>query len=114
MQLAPFTLYGLIGCPHCVHAEQYLKIRNVPYIAMYVNGDPIITSGIKQMTGMDEAPVLVSRISNEVVSGFKEQEYERVTKLFYAVAGPGAPSIFGGEQQPVPPSPVQAQTAAAS
>lgn len=114
MQFPPFTLYGLIGCPHCVHAEQYLKIRNIPYITMYVNNDPIIISGIKQIVGTEEVPVLVSRISNEVISGFKEPEYERVSKLFYTLAGPSAPSIFAGEQQLVPQAPVETQTAAAS
>jgi len=86
----------------------------MPYIAMYINGDPIITAGIKQMTGTEEAPVLVSRISNEVIAGFKEPEYERVTKLFYSLAGPSAPSIFGGQQQPVPDNSDQAKTAAAA
>lgn len=114
MNLPPFTLYGLVGCPHCVHAEQYLKVRGIPYIAMYVQNDPLISAGIRQVTGTDEAPVLVSRLSNEVISGFKEQEYERVAKLFYTLAGPSAPSIFAGEQQSVPQSPIETQTAAAS
>lgn len=74
---------------------------------MYVNSDPIIAAGIKQITGVEESPVLVSRLSNEVISGFKEPDYERVTKLFYSVAGASAPSIFAGEQQPVPQAPVE-------
>jgi glutaredoxin len=115
LNIPPFTLYGLIGCPHCVRAEQYLKIRNVPYIAMYINGDPIITEGIKQVTNANqEAPVLVSRLTNEVISGFKEPDYERVAKLFYSLAGISAPSIFGGAEQPVPQASVQTQTAAVS
>lgn len=114
MQIPPFTLYGLVGCPHCIQAEQYLKIRNIPYISMFANNDPIITAGIKQVTGAEEAPVLVSRLTNEVIPGFKEPDYERVAKLFYSVAGASAPSIFASEQQFVPKVPIQAQTATAN
>jgi len=81
---------------------------------MYVNGDPIITAGIKQVTGNEDVPVLVSRLSNEVISGFKELEYERVAKLFYTLSRPSAPSIFGSEQQSVSQIPVQTQTVAPS
>lgn len=114
MQIPPFTLYGLIGCQHCVNAEQYLKLRNIPFIAMYINGDPIIGAGIKAVTKADEAPVLVCRISNEIITGFKESDYERVTKLYYSGVGAGPISIFAGEQQSVARNTVQAETAAAS
>lgn len=113
--LPPFTLYGLQGCSHCRSAEQFLKMRGIPFIAMLANDDPIISAGVKQMTGGEEYPVLVSRMDpKEVISRFRPDEYERITKLFYSVNSSSAPSVFDSEQQSVPQAPVQAQTAATS
>src|SRR5882757_5304318 len=41
IQLPAFTLYGLIGCPHCESAEKYLRVRNLPVNLVVANEDPI-------------------------------------------------------------------------
>lgn len=110
MQLPFFTLYGLIGCPHCRSAEQFLKARNIPVLLMIANDDPVIAAGVKQITGKDEFPVLVSRLPNmkEVKSGFVEEDYERFAKSFYSLNGAGSSSLFASQQQPVASASVQA------
>lgn len=99
MQLPPFTLYGLVGCPHCASAESFLRSRNIPFIAMIANDDPIVAAGVKQLTGSDSYPVLVAKFNKEIVSGFKQEDYERVASSFYSLNSPSAPSIFASEQQ---------------
>ena len=109
MNLPLFTLYGIFGCPHCGNAEQFFKSRNIPILLMIANDDPIIAAGVKQLTGKDDYPVLVSRLPNkEVITGFKEEEYERVAKSFYSLNGAGSSSIFASQQQPVFQASVQA------
>lgn len=100
MQLPPFTLYGLLGCSHCEQAEQFLRARNIPASLVIGNNDPIVAAGIKEVTGTDEYPVLVSRISSEVIKGFKPDQYERVAKIYFDSIRPSAPNIFGSGQQP--------------
>lgn len=99
-QLPMFTLYGLIGCPHCAVAEQFLKARNIPFIAMFANDDPIIDAGIKAVTGKPESqfPVVLFRQSKEIVVGFKQEDYERLANSFYSLNSTGSPSIFAGQQ----------------
>lgn len=99
--LPPFTLYGLIGCPHCASAERFLQSKLVPYIIVVANGDPVADSGIKKLfeTEQAEYPVLVSRVTNEVKKGFVEGEYERMVQDFISRNVAGASSVFGSEQQ---------------
>lgn len=99
MQLPPFTLYGLIGCSHCANAEAFLRSRNLPFIAMIANEDPIVNAGVKELTGNDTYPVLVVKFNKEIIAGFKQEDYERVASAFYAVNSPSTNSLFAGEQQ---------------
>lgn len=111
MNLPPFTLYGLIGCPHCEQAEQFLRTRSIPALLMISNEDPIIAAGIKEVTGSDEFPVLVSRLSSEVIKGFKSEDYDRVTKIYFDSVSAGASgSVFAG-QQPLAETANQSETA---
>lgn len=108
-----FTLYGLIGCPHCELAENFLRVRNMPGIIIPADGDPIIAAGVKELTGGNEYPVLVSRLTNEVIKGFVPETYERLAKLYFESISGSTQSIFSGGQQPVPEAPKQAKAASA-
>ena len=101
--IPPFVLYGLIGCPHCNEAEMYLRKAGVPFMSIVSNDDVIIDEGIKKILGLErsEYPVLLYKISKEVVKGFQPDQYERLTKSFYSFVGSSAPSTFSGQQQPV-------------
>ena len=98
----PFRLYGLIGCLHCKNAEEYLRSHRLPAELIIANGDPIITAGAKAVTGSDNYPVLVCAFggTQEVITGFKQEEYERVDKAFTAFASASTSSLFGGGLQP--------------
>jgi glutaredoxin len=122
MNISPFVLYGLIGCPHCETAEKYLRARNVPANLIIANDDPIAQQGAlaiarqkakDQAVGKseeeiaaavaaarDEYPLLVSRVTREVINGFKEDDYARVLSAYFAIASTSAPSVFSGQQQP--------------
>lgn len=98
--MGPFTLYGLQGCPHCAQAETFLRARSIPTILVLANEDPVAIAGVKALTPEpgDKFPVLVSRITREVKVGFVEAEYERLAQTYFAIAGAGASSVFGGGQ----------------
>src|ERR1700686_4073111 len=98
-QLPPFRLYGLLGCPHCVQAESFLRSRLLPTITVIANGDPIAAAGVKALTGTDEYPVLCCSLDNSIVKGFNEGEYERLNRLFHELAGSGKLAGADGLQQ---------------
>lgn len=100
MNLVPFRLYGLPGCPHCASAENFLRSKRVPAELIIALGDPIVAEGVKQLTGAENYPILVSRATNEIITGWKPEEYERVERAYTALSGAGAPNLFGGELQP--------------
>lgn len=102
MNIPAFTLYGLIGCPHCADAEKFLLSHGLGFNIVIVNEDPIATTGIKQITGEDAAPVLVYKLTKEILKGFVREDYERVANDYYARVSASAPSIFGSGQQLVP------------
>jgi glutaredoxin len=109
MNLPPFTLYGLVGCPHCEAAEKFLKVRSIAYWGMVANGDPIIEAGVKAIIGSPDYPILVSRVEGKpkIVKGFKKETYERLVQLLYASADSSVSSLFGSGQQPGPPASVE-------
>jgi len=74
------------------------------------NEDPIIQAGVKQVTKQDNYPILLNKISKEVIIGFDPQKYEKLATDYFAVASASAGSVFGGEQQPVAQTPVQTET----
>lgn len=97
-----FTLYGLLGCPHCSQAETFLRARNIPALLVIANNDPIIIKGIKEVTGQENYPVLWHRASNEIVIGFNQEAYERLAKNHFDLVGANSSGLFGGGQQPSP------------
>jgi glutaredoxin len=99
--IPPFTLYGKFGCDHCSQAEKYLRAHNIPTFIFVANEDPIISEGIKSVTGEAEFPVLLYRPTKEIIVGFKEKEYERVIADFVARVGASTPDVSGSEQQSV-------------
>ena len=103
-QIPPFTLYGLVGCPHCGQAEQYLRVRGIPVNLVVANEDPVADAGIKAVLQDENAqyPVLVNRISRGIVKGFDEGKYRELSELFFAMSGAGTPNVFGGGFEPVP------------
>ncbi len=111
MNLPPFTLYGLLGCPHCAEAEAFLRTRSLSVVLIVANGDPIIHEGVKKVTDQEQYPVLFCRLNSEVVRGFNTEAYERLANLCYTLNRPGVLSVFGSEQQPVQEISNQSQTA---
>ena len=133
--MVPFTLYGLLGCPHCSEAEKFLRSRGIATILVIANDDPIAKEGVlaagreaakakAKAAGasetetaaaiaavVDEYPVLVSRLTKEIIRGYKQEDYERLANIVFALNGSGAPSVFSGQQQPVTQAPVQTQAA---
>lgn len=103
ISIPPFVLYGLIGCSHCAEAENYLKRAGVPFSVFVANEDPIADEGIKKLSGREQStyPVLLYKLTKEIVVEYKPEEYERLVKDFYSRLSASTPSVFGSEQQPV-------------
>ena len=114
MLLPPFRLYALMGCPHCVEAENFLRNRVAPALTVIANDDPIANAGVKQLTGQEQYPVLCCTFNKEIVVGFKPEDYDRVVKLYHTLAGAGAfggaipDSNPSGQQQPISQNPTEA------
>jgi glutaredoxin len=98
----PFRLFGLIGCPHCVDAEKYLREKFIPADLIVSNDDPVIAEGVKLIgkTSEPQFPVLLYRPTKELIVGFKPEEYERVISHYSSLVRTSAPNTFGGGQQP--------------
>ena len=131
MNIAPFTLYGLIGCPHCQEADTFLRGRGLPTIIVMANDDPVVKEGVLAISRQlvrdeakvagkseeeiaaavaavtDEYPVLVSRVTKEVIKGFKKDQYERIVQTIFALNSASTASVFGSQQQPVAEAPKQ-------
>jgi glutaredoxin len=113
MGLSPFVLYGLMGCPHCSDAETYLKKAGVPYLINVANEDPIADEGIKKLTGKDAAeyPVLLYKLTKQIVVGYKPEEYEHLVRAFFTFVGSSTPNTFGGQQPDIPQATQQVKVA---
>jgi hypothetical protein len=118
-------LYGLQGCVHCQKAEAFLRARSLPTILVTANDDPVAKLGniavlqesVKLLAKaankseedtakdvaavIEEYPLLVSRVSREVIKGFKEEDYERIAKVYFTIASASPSGVFGPPQQPV-------------
>lgn len=110
--LNPIRLFGLENCSFCEKARSFLIASQVSFDAILSNGDPIITEGVIKLTGKNEFPVLLSRITNEIITGWKPEEYERVVKVYRALYGAGASnlSVDGKpvvQETPVPSAPAE-------
>lgn len=106
MNIPPFKLYGLIGCPHCVDAEKFLSGRGIPFLLMLASNDPIIEEGVKKILNVEKAeyPILLCSITTplQIVRGFNKVEYERLANLFFEMRSTSAASVFNSEQQSSP------------
>jgi glutaredoxin len=132
MNIPPFTLYGLNGCPHCEQAYKFLQSRNLPTQVVEGSADPIAEEGVRWAVTekykanppseeklaqwrkqgwkdgdpyLTEFPTLVYKPNKSVVLGFQQSEYERLAMAYYALNGASAPNVFIGGQ---PNQPVQA------
>lgn len=114
MNIPAFTLYGLIGCQHCADSEKFLVSRGLMFNAVIANEDPIANAGIKQITGQEEYPVLVYKLTKEILKGFVREEYERVANDYYARVSASSPSIFGSGQQPQSQAPSESKASTAN
>lgn len=115
MMLPPFRLYGLVGCPHCMTAEAFLRSRQCPVITVISNDDPIATAGVTAVTGAAEFPVLCYTPNKEVLKGFIEGEYERLVADYRTRLSAGAFDIPTGAEQSgaeTPAAPAEAATGA--
>ena len=86
----PFKLYGLSQCPHCQSALQFVQQRKLPCEVLIADNDPIVSAGVEKVTGKNEFPVLLSRITSEIITGFKAEDYERLAKIFDTLVRTGA------------------------
>jgi len=102
MNIPAFTLYGLIGCPHCGEAETFLKTRNIPFSVVVANEDPIANAGVTQIVGEGVYPALVYKVTKEVLRGFVREDYERVISHFGSILSASSPNVFSNGQQPIP------------
>lgn len=102
-----FTLYGLIGCPHCEEAEKYLKVRGIPVHLVIANDDPVADQGIEKIFGIKEYPVLVDKRLKQLIKGFKKEEYERIADDFYSFASTNTGSVFSSPASQPQAEPVQ-------
>lgn len=115
--LPPFRLYGLLGCPHCGLAEQFLRSQNLPTMIIAANDDPIAEAGVKWAMKQknpelkDDAPavfpILVCTFGKQIVEGFKEDEYRRLADAWHilsgttaSINGPSALDSVNSGQQP--------------
>lgn len=107
MGISPFVLYGLVGCPHCVEAEEYLQKAGIPFTTLVSNNDPIADAGIKTVTGKEipQYPVLLYKITKELIVGYKPEEYERLVKSFYSLIRTNTGSVFDSGQSTVQATP---------
>src|SRR6266481_1406411 len=100
--LPPFRLYGLIGCPHCVEAEQFFRTEGLPVLVVIGNDDPIAEAGVKAVTGKPEAafPMLVCTFGKQIVEGFKEDEYRKLFDAYRILFNSPRPPVeaSGGQQ----------------
>lgn len=109
MNIAPFVLYGLVGCQHCESAVQFLSKVGVPFSIVVANDDPVATSGVEKLLGESAYPVLIYRPTKEYVKGFEADKYEKLTRAFYAAVGASIPSVFGSGQSDQSQVPVETQ-----
>ncbi|SRR5258708_26840755 len=101
MNVPAFTLYGLIGCVHCAEAEKFLTSHGIIFNVVIANEDPIANAGVKQITEQEAYPVLVYKLTKEILKGFVREDYERVANDYYARVSASTQSIFGSGQQSV-------------
>jgi hypothetical protein len=122
MNISPFTLYGLKGCVHCHKAEAFMRARSLPTILVMANDDPVAKEGAIAVSRelmrveskaagkseeetatavaavVEEYPILVSRVTREVIKGFKEADYERLANVVFSLNSASASSVFAQEQ----------------
>lgn len=113
MTITPFVLYGLLGCPHCGEAENYLKRAGVPFFSFVANEDPIADEGLKAITKQDKAdyPVLLYKLTKQIVVGYRPEQYEQLVRDFYTRVGAGTSDTFSGQHPPSSETKVEAKPA---
>lgn len=110
----PFRVYSLENCVFCKQAVAFLKSQGVPGEAIFSDNDPIITEGVVKLTGKNEFPVLLSRLTNEIITGWKQEEYERVAKVYRALYGASASNLSVDGKPVVQETPVAAPESVAT
>lgn len=102
--LPPFRLYGQVGCPHCVEAQNFLLKENLPYLVVVTNDDPVADAGLRAFskTGEPKVPLLVCTFSKQIVEGFPNDEYRKLADAYNTLFRPSTPNVSAGEQQPQP------------
>jgi hypothetical protein len=99
--LPVFRLYGLLGCPHCIEAEAYLRSKQVPVMTIIANDDPIASAGVNAILGSLEFPVMCYTPAKEIIKGFNEGEYARLVGVYRAALSAGAFDLPLGTEQPL-------------
>ena len=78
----PFRLYALSNCPFCQNAVDFMTNSGMMSDLYIADNDPIITQGAIRVTGRNQFPILVSRLTNEIVTGWRENDYKRLLEVF--------------------------------
>lgn len=97
----PFRLYTKSGCPFCEKALEWFRQTNIAISIVDIGNDPVLNAGVNSFGA--SVPLLVSFVSNEVIKGFKAEEYERVVKVFFERNNPSSFAVVdtaGGNPQP--------------
>ena len=106
--LLPFRLYSLENCPYCSQAKQFLMQNRVQGDEVIADKDPIIEQGAIKLTGKPNFPILVCRLTNEIITGWKQDEYERVLKAYTALYGASTSNLSVDGKPVVQETPVVA------
>ena len=78
--MQPFRLYVKQGCPFCEKALEWFRNTNITTSIVEIGNDPILNAGVNTFGG--NVPLVVSFVTNEVIKGFKAEEYERLVQVF--------------------------------
>ena len=116
VMIPPFRLYGLIGCPHCVQAEQFFRTENIPVMVIVGNDDPIAEAGVRWAMQVKNPsipsdapavfPMLVCTFGKQIIEGWKEDEYRKLADAYRVLFNSASASDAASSgQQLVPETP---------
>lgn len=106
----PFRVYGDMGCPFCIKAEQFFQAAQVPAQMISVGKDPIALEGIRKVAGLKEGegitiPAIVCVASEQVILGFKLEEMRNAVAVYHSMLRDGAFDLVAqgsGDPRPAP------------
>ena len=112
----PFRIYIKQGCSFCEQAVEWLKRTNIAISIVEIGNDPVLNAGVNSFGS--GVPILVSFVTNEVIKGFKVEEYERLVNVFLERNNPSSFAVVDTavvhSEQPTEPAKGMEMASAAS